>query len=94
MRERLGSWQWFGVPAQLHRSYSGEVSQLIFPPDPRFSNHPSIALPDLQPYEYGNVFFEVAKDLLGSMLAVPLRDNVIALLLLSHLGFANGMSDI
>lgn len=58
--------------------------------DNRFSTHPSIALPGLQPHEYGNVFFETAKEMLGSMLAVPLRDTIVALLLLCHVGFANG----
>lgn len=60
--------------------------------DNRFSTHPSIALPGLQPHEYGNVFFETAKEMLGSMLAVPLRETIVALLLLCHVGFANGTS--
>ncbi|ORY23128.1 fungal-specific transcription factor domain-domain-containing protein [Naematelia encephala] len=55
----------------------------------RFSKHPAIALPSLRPHEYGDSFGKVAKNLQGSMLAVPSRDTIIALLLLAHLGFAN-----
>ena len=56
----------------------------------RFSTHPAIALPDLQPHEYGAAFTNRAKDLLGSMLSVPSRETVTALVLLAHIGFANG----
>lgn len=52
--------------------------------------HPAIALPSLQPWEYGNVFIARAKSMLGSMLAVPSRETVIAFILLAHCGFANG----
>ncbi|KAL7424239.1 hypothetical protein Q5752_001825 [Cryptotrichosporon argae] len=55
----------------------------------RFSTHPAIALPDLKPYDYGNVFYQRAKALLGSMLAVPNRETVAAFILLAHMGFAN-----
>lgn len=54
----------------------------------RFSSHPAIALPDLQPYEYGNVFYTRAKAMLGSMLGVPSREAVAAFVLLAHMGFA------
>lgn len=56
--------------------------------DVRFSTHPAIALPDLQPYEYGNVFYARAKQLLGSMLGIPSRETVAAFVLLAHMGFA------
>lgn len=55
----------------------------------RFSTHPAIALPSLQPWEYGNVFIARAKSMLGSMLSVPSRETVIAFILLAHCGFAN-----
>lgn len=54
----------------------------------RFSNHPAIALPGLEPYAYGNVFYERAKALLGSMLGLPRRETVAAFVLLAHMGFA------
>lgn len=54
----------------------------------RFSTHPAIALPHLQPYEYGNVFYSRAKQLLGSTLGVPSREAVAAFILLAHMGFA------
>lgn len=56
----------------------------------RFSDHPAIALPGLEPWAYGNVFVNRAKALLGSMLAVPSRNTVAAFILLAHTGFANG----
>ena len=55
----------------------------------RFSTHPSIAQPDLKPHEYGNPFFRNAKDMLGSMLGLPSRETVMALVLLCHAGFGN-----
>ncbi|BEI81678.1 hypothetical protein CcaverHIS002_0208380 [Cutaneotrichosporon cavernicola] len=54
----------------------------------RFSSHPVIARPDLQPYEYGNVFYTRAKAMLGSMLGIPSREAVAAFVLLAHMGFA------
>ncbi|CAK9784515.1 hypothetical protein CC85DRAFT_326061 [Cutaneotrichosporon oleaginosum] len=54
----------------------------------RFSSHPAIARPDLQPYEYGNVFYTRAKAMLGSMLGIPSREAVAAFVLLAHMGFA------
>lgn len=57
----------------------------------RFSSHPSIALPDLEPWAYGNVFYHRAKAMLGSMLSVPSREAVLGFVLLAHLAFANGM---
>jgi hypothetical protein len=57
--------------------------------DNRFSTHPAIALPSLQPWEYGNAFIARAKSMLGSMLSVPSRETVIAFILLAHCGFAN-----
>jgi hypothetical protein len=56
----------------------------------RFSSHPSIALPNLRPHEYGNVFAGRAKALLGSMLAVPSRESVLAFLLLALTAAGNG----
>ena len=56
----------------------------------RFSDHPAIALPDLERHSYGNVFLKVARDLLGSMLSVPSRETVIALVLLAGLGHGIG----
>ena len=56
----------------------------------RFSTHPAIARPGLEPFAYGNVFFYRAKALLGSMLAVPSRETVFAFLLLANVAFANG----
>jgi hypothetical protein len=56
----------------------------------RFSTHPAIALSDLKPYDYGNVFYTRAKAMLGSMLAVPSRETVAAFILLASCGFANG----
>jgi hypothetical protein len=58
----------------------------------RFSSHPSIALPGLQPHAYGNVFNDRAKVLLGSMLGVPSRETIIAFVLMSYISFANGVS--
>ncbi|ORY29983.1 fungal-specific transcription factor domain-domain-containing protein [Naematelia encephala] len=55
----------------------------------RFSTHPAIALPNLEPHAYGNVFHNRAKALLGAMLAVPSRETVQAFILLAHTGFAN-----
>ena len=60
--------------------------------DGRFSTHPAVALPDLKPYDYGNVFYSRAKAMLGSMLAVPSRETVAAFVLLASCGFANGKS--
>ncbi|OCF32313.1 hypothetical protein I316_05981 [Kwoniella heveanensis BCC8398] len=54
----------------------------------RFSSHPLIALKHLKPFEYGNNFYKVAKELLGSMLSVPSRETVIGLVLLGHMGLA------
>ncbi|WVQ94609.1 hypothetical protein IAU59_001689 [Kwoniella sp. CBS 9459] len=54
----------------------------------RFSSHPLIALKHLKPFEYGNNFHKVAKELLGSMLSVPSRETVIGLVLLGHMGLA------
>jgi hypothetical protein len=56
----------------------------------RFSSHPSIAVPGLQPHAYGNVFNDRAKVLLGSMLGVPSRETIIAFVLMSYISFANG----
>jgi hypothetical protein len=58
----------------------------------RFSSHPSIALPGIQPHAYGNVFNDRAKVLLGSMLGVPSRETIIAFVLMSYISFANGVS--
>lgn len=55
----------------------------------RFATHPAIAKPGLKPHEYGNVFAARAKGLLASMLAVPSRDTVVALVLMAHVGFGN-----
>ncbi|KAK8853507.1 hypothetical protein IAR55_004214 [Kwoniella newhampshirensis] len=55
----------------------------------RFSSHPAIAQKHLQPSEYGNEFYKAAKELLGSMLAVPTRETVIGLILLGHVSLAN-----
>ncbi|KAL7419454.1 aminopeptidase [Cryptotrichosporon argae] len=55
----------------------------------RFSTHPAIALPDLQPHAYGNVFAARAHGLLAPMLGLPSRETVVALVLLAHVGFAN-----
>jgi hypothetical protein len=68
----------------------GEHSAVYMLMQRRFSTHPAIALPSLQPWEYGNVFIARAKSMLGSMLAVPSRETVIAFILLAHCGFANG----
>ncbi|WVF67007.1 hypothetical protein IAT40_001750 [Kwoniella sp. CBS 6097] len=54
----------------------------------RFSSHPLIALKHLKPFEYGDNFYKVAKELLGSMLSVPSRETVIGLVLLGHMGLA------
>lgn len=67
-----------GRPGLLHADHSS------------FSTHPAIALPGLEPHAYGNIFCSRAKALLGSMLAVPSRDTVVAFILLAHTGFANG----
>jgi hypothetical protein len=56
----------------------------------RFSTHPAIAVPHLQPHAYGNIFNDRAKVLLGSMLGVPSRETIIAFILMSHISFANG----
>jgi hypothetical protein len=58
----------------------------------RFSTHPAIAAPHLQPHAYGNIFNDRAKVLLGSMLGVPSRETIVAFILMSHISFANGMS--
>lgn len=58
----------------------------------RFSTHPAIAVPHLQPHAYGDVFNNRARVLLGSMLGVPSRETITAFVLLSHVSFANGMS--
>jgi hypothetical protein len=71
------------VPPKLVKVIRG---QLIA----RFSSHPSIAVPGLQPHAYGNVFNDRAKVLLGSMLGVPSRETIIAFVLMSHISFANG----
>ena len=55
----------------------------------RFSDHPFIALPHLQPSEFGNVFSAQAKSMLGSMLTVPSRATVAALALLALVGAGN-----
>jgi len=44
----------------------------------------------LERHSYGNVFLKVARDLLGSMLSVPSRETVIALVLLAGLGHGIG----
>ena len=64
--------------------FTGQVA------DDRFSTHPSIALPSLEPWAYGNVFYHRAKAMLGSMLSVPSRDAVLGFMLLAHMSFANG----
>lgn len=56
----------------------------------RFTTHPAIAREELKPHEYGNVFAKRAKEMLASMLAVPSRDTVVALVLMAHVGFGNG----
>ena len=58
----------------------------------RFSTLPAIEALGDQPHEYGNVFHSVAKSLVGSMMAYPTRQTVIALLLLSQVGFGNSES--
>ncbi|GFZ45812.1 hypothetical protein JCM24511_03542 [Saitozyma sp. JCM 24511] len=55
----------------------------------RFSGHSAIALPTLQPWAYGNVFYNRARSLLGSMLGVPSRETVAGLVMLAHVAFAN-----
>lgn len=58
----------------------------------RFSSHPAIALPSLEPWAYGNVFYNRAKALLGSMLSVPSREAIAGFVMLAHMSFANGQS--
>jgi hypothetical protein len=60
----------------------------------RFSTHPALALPHLEPWAYGNVFYHRAKSMLGSMLSVPSRDAVLGFMLLAHMAFANGTYDV
>jgi hypothetical protein len=74
-----------GIAARSVSLYNHRVVVLIS----RFSTHPAIALPSLQPWEYGNAFISRAKSMLGSMLSVPSRETVIAFILLAHCGFAN-----
>lgn len=54
----------------------------------RFSKHPLVALPDLQPHEYGKVFYARAKAMVGTMLGFPSREAIVAFVLLAHLGFS------
>lgn len=54
----------------------------------RFSKHPLVALPELQPHEYGKVFYARAKAMVGTMLGFPSREAIIAFVLLAHLGFS------
>jgi hypothetical protein len=77
-----------GIAARSVYYRRNEGGELI----PRFSSHPSIALPGLQPHAYGNVFNDRAKVLLGSMLGVPSRETIIAFVLMSYISFANGTS--
>jgi len=58
----------------------------------RFSTHPSVVERGVKTHDYGHVYHKAAKDLLGSMLGVPSRKTVMALVLLAHLGFAVGES--
>lgn len=55
----------------------------------RFSKHPDIALPNLEPHAYGLIFLKTAKNMLGNVLAVPSRETVIALTLLA--GISHGI---
>ena len=59
----------------------------------RFSLHPAIALPNLEPSEYGSPFGARAKAMLGSMLAVPSRETVMGLLLLALVAAGDGAFD-
>lgn len=54
----------------------------------RFSKHPLVALPDLEPHEYGKVFYARAKAMVGSMLGFPSREAIAAFVLLAHMGFS------
>ncbi|ORY23108.1 hypothetical protein BCR39DRAFT_549856 [Naematelia encephala] len=55
----------------------------------RFSTHPEIALPHLQPHTYGQVFYEKAISLVGSSMGVPSRENIFAFVLLTLAAFGN-----
>jgi hypothetical protein len=54
-----------------------------------FSKHPAIALPGLAPHSFGLPFLKTAKNMLGSVLAVPARETVIALTMLA--GISHGI---
>ena len=43
-----------------------------------------------EPHEYGNPFLGIARQLLGSVLSVPSRDTVMALVLFAGLGHGIG----
>jgi hypothetical protein len=58
--------------------------------DDRFSHHPLLALPTLQPHEYGQRYSKKAKALLGQMLSIPSRDTVAAFLLLAMAAAGEG----
>ncbi|ORX40132.1 hypothetical protein BD324DRAFT_260361 [Kockovaella imperatae] len=55
----------------------------------RFSNSPYIARPGLEPCEYGNVFGERAKSMLGKMFAVPSLDTIAGVCALAWSGAGN-----
>lgn len=69
---------------------SSLFTSLVLKGEDRFSDHPAIALPDLERHSYGKVFLKVARDLLGSMLSVPSRETVVALALLAGIGHGIG----
>ncbi len=56
----------------------------------RFSVHPDIALPHLQPHTYGQVFYNQAMSLVGLNLGVPSRETILAFALLSLAAFGHG----
>jgi hypothetical protein len=56
----------------------------------RFSSHPSIALPGVDPGFYGAPFKQQVKSMLGSMLSVPSRETVTGFLLLSLVAAGDG----
>lgn len=59
----------------------------------RFSSHPSIALPGVDPGFYGAPFKQQVKSMLGSMLSVPSRETVSGFLLLCLVAAGDGGSD-
>ena len=92
LRNRSGSvFLYLAVAAVAARSASMRdnicVLELI---SNRFSTHPTIALPELRPYQYGQRFSSRARDLLGAMLAFPSRKTVTALTLLAYCAYGDG----